>query len=249
MSKAIVKKILEHPDKDEIIGKLLIGIESKDIVEWLESKYDAVNNKKFIIGESSLKKFQSEYLDIYSLIQEDLAKSKQALANGTDEQLALSLQNNQAYKAIMVQAANSELDIRKMLQASAVAIETRLGQIYDIIMQDPTSINTRVDRVLIEYIKVFSDLLDKYHKIIEAPQPMSIENNFNIQVSEHIMVFYDIIKEILTKLDTQASLYFMDRFQSAMSKIKAPDKEIAPTEVRLAEAKLLSETINQKLNG
>jgi len=250
MSKAIVKKILDHPDKDEIISKLLIGIDAKGVCEWLDVKYNTLNDKKFLLNETSLKKFQNEYLDIYTLIQEDLSRTKAAVSNGTTDELMLSVQNNQMYKSIMIENATNELDIKKMLANSAIAIETRLGQIYDMIQSDPTTLNSKVDRVLIEYIKVFGDLLDKYHKIIEAPAAVAVTHNVNVQVSEHIMVFYDIIKEILAKMDTEASLYFMDRFQETMSKLKpASEKDMPSSEIRLAEAKLLTETINKKING
>jgi len=39
MNKNALKKILEHPDKDEIISKLVIGITPKDIHDWLSAKY------------------------------------------------------------------------------------------------------------------------------------------------------------------------------------------------------------------
>ena len=65
MSKAALKKILDHPDKDEIISKLVIGQSSKDVHDWLESKYTNVSEAKFVVSEKSLTSFQSNYLDIY----------------------------------------------------------------------------------------------------------------------------------------------------------------------------------------
>ena len=39
MNKPTYKKILEHPDKDEIINKLVIGQSLNDIHDWLKGKY------------------------------------------------------------------------------------------------------------------------------------------------------------------------------------------------------------------
>ena len=32
-------KVLDHPDQDEIISKLMAGVTPKDINEWLKLKY------------------------------------------------------------------------------------------------------------------------------------------------------------------------------------------------------------------
>jgi hypothetical protein len=67
-------------------------------------------------------------------------------------------------------------------------------------------------------------------------------------VDQHISVFHDVIKEVLSQMDLETSLYFMEVFNEKMNKLKVPDKDFPNTEVRLAEAKLLNETINKKIN-
>lgn len=253
MNKNALKKILDHPDKDEIISKLVIGIPSKDIYEWLKAKYTNVSEAKFVIAEKSIKSFQDNYLDIYNLIQEDMAKSKTAVANSTEEQLVLSVQNNQTYKGKMLELAGKEIDIRQIVTNLCVAIETRLAQVFDEIQEDPRNINTRVDRLLIDYAEVLGNILEKYYKFTEAPASQMVQNNYTLQVvDQHISVFHDIIKDVLSQMDLETSLYFMEVFSERMSKLKPPsDKELltsANTETRLAEAKLLNETINKKIN-
>ena len=61
MNKNALKKILEHPDRDEIISKLVIGIPPKDIYEFLSVKYTNVSEQKFVIAEKSIKSFQDNY--------------------------------------------------------------------------------------------------------------------------------------------------------------------------------------------
>ena len=39
MNKNALKKILEHPDKDELIAKLVLDYAPKEIHEWLAGKY------------------------------------------------------------------------------------------------------------------------------------------------------------------------------------------------------------------
>lgn len=250
MNKNLLKKILEHPDKDELISKLIIGISAKDIHDWLKYKYTNVSENKFVISEKSIKLFQENYLDIYSMIQEDLAKTKSAITTSTEEQLQLTVNNLPAYKNIMLKTANEELDIRKIIKNLCVAVETRLSQVFDEIQEDPRNINTKIDRLLIEYAEVLGNILEKYYKFTEAPSEQVIHHNVTLQVvDQHISVFHDVIREVLSQMDLETSLYFMEVFNDKMSKLKMPDKDIAPnSEVRLAEAKILNETINKKIN-
>jgi hypothetical protein len=250
MNKTALKKILDHPDKDEIISKLVIGQPIKDIYDWLKSKYTNVSEIKFVVSEKSLKSFQENYLDIYTLIQEDLIKTKSAIAAGTEQQLELAVKNNTAYKSIMMETANKQLDVNETVARLAVAIETRFAQVFDEIQEDPRNINTKVDRLLIDYAEVFGNLLEKCYKFNEAPADQIIQHNVTLQVvDQHISVFHDVIKEVLAQVDLETSMYFMEVWNEKMSKLKAPDKEAAPNiDMQLADAKLLSETINKKLN-
>jgi len=250
MNKNALKKILDHPDKDEIISKLVIGIPSKSIHDWLESKYTNINEAKFVIAEKSIKSFKDNYLDLYSIIQEDLIKTKSALINNTQDNLQLSIQNLPTYKNIILKSAEEELDIRQVIKRMVVGLETRFSQVFDEIQEDPRNINTRVDRLVIEYAEVISNLLDKCHKFTEQPANQVIQHNVTLQVvDQHISVFHDVIKEVLSQMDLETSLYFMEVFNEKMAKLKAPDKDMPiSSEIRLAEAKLLNETINKKIN-
>jgi len=249
MNKTSLKKILEHPDKDEIIAKSIIGISAKDIHEFLKAKYTNISEAKFVIAEKSLQSFQDNYLDVYNLIQEDIAKSKIAVSNNTEEQLTLAVQNNSAYKSKMMELASKEIDVRKIIANLCVAIETRLAQVFDEIQSDPRNINTRIDRLLIEYTDTLGNILEKYYKFTEAPTNQIINNNVTLQVvDQHISVFHDVIRDVLSQMDLQTSLYFMEVFQQKMEKLKAPEKESLNTDLKLVEAQMLNETIHKKLN-
>lgn len=250
MNKTALKKILEHPDKEEIISKLIIGIPPKDINEWLSSKYTNVSELKFVIAEKSIKSFQDNYLDIYNTIQQDLAKTKLAVSNSTEKELELTINNLPAYKSVMLKTANEELDIRLIVKRLCVAIETRLSQVFDEIQEDPRNINTRVDRLLLDYGETLGNLLEKYYKFTEAPPDTIVQNNITLQaVDQHITVFHDVIKEVLSQMDNESSLYFMEIFSQKMAKLKPPSpSEVIGTDIRLAEAKVLNETITKKLN-
>ena len=251
MNKNALKKILEHPDKDEIIAKLVLDYSAKDIHEWLAGKYTNVSEAKFVVAEKSIKTFKDNYLDVYSMIREDMMKTKQAVATSTEEQLELAVKNNPTYKSKMLELAGKEIDVRQMVAHLCIAIETRLGQVFDEIQEDPRNINSRIDRVLIEYGELLGGLLEKYYKFTENPADMVIQHNVTLQaVDQHISVFHDVIREVLSQLDLESSMLFMEIFNEKMSKLKmpTPDQPLN-TDMKLAEAKLLNETINKKLNN
>lgn len=250
MNKNALKKILEHPDKDEIIAKLVLDYPAKDIHEWLADKYTNVSEAKFVIAEKSIKVFKDNYLDVYSMIREDMAKTKQAVATSTEEQLELAVKNNSSYKSKMLELAGKEIDVRQMVAQLCLAIETRLGQVFDEIQEDPRNINTKIDRVLIEYGELLGGLLEKYYKFTENPADLVIQHNVTLQaVDQHISVFHDVIREVLAQMDLESSMLFMEIFQEKMAKLKPPTQEQPlNTDMKLAEAKILNETINKKLN-
>jgi len=251
MNKNALKKILDHPDKDEIIAKLVLDYPAKDIHDWLAGKYTTVSEAKFVIAEKSISTFKDNYLDVYNMIQDDIKNTKQAVATSTEDQLELAIKNNPTYKGKMLELAGKEIDIREMIRRMCVAIETRLGQVFDEIQEDPRNINTRIDRVLIEYGELLGGLLEKYYKFTESPADISIQHNVTLQVvDQHISVFHDVIREVLSQLDLESSMLFMELFNEKMAKLKAPTPDAVPnTDMKLAEAKLLNETINKKLNS
>jgi len=250
MNKKILDTIKNHCDKDEIISKLVIGISTKDIADWLEAKYTAANDKKFVITEKNIKLFKDEYLDIYNMVQADISKTKSAIITSSEKQLALSVQNNPTYKSKMLELAGKEIDVRNIIANLCVAVESRLAQVFDKIQEDPDNINTRIDRLLIDYAETLGNILEKYYKFTEMPQAQVINNNVTLQVvDQHITVFHDVIKDILSNMDLDTSLYFMEVFNEKMSKLKETNaKDLLNTDAKLVEARLLNDTINTKIN-
>lgn len=249
-NKSSISKILEHPDRDEIISKLIIGISSKDINEWLAAKYTNINENKFVISEKSLISFKDNYLDLYTLIKEDLSKTKSAIVSSAEDELQLAVQDNPTYKSKMIEIASGELDIKKMLGNMIVAIETRAAQIFDEIQADPRNINTRNERVLIEYFDKLGANLERWSKYVLQTPDQVIQHNVTVQhIDQHVQMVQEAIRETLAELDIEASLRFMEIFPEKIKKLKTPTEQgQAPTEVRLAEVKMLNETINKKLN-
>lgn len=243
------KKILEHPDREEIISKLVIGQPLSDIHDWLAAKYSNVNEAKFVLSDKILKSFLDNHLDFYNDMMRDRAAVKTALATG--DQADLIVKNSASYHDALVKSASKQLDLDSIMFKLVTNVENRLGQIYDMVQEDPRNINTKVERLMNDMVETLGNLLDKYYKWQEARQPdQIIQHNVTLQVvDQHITAFHDIIKEILDKMDLESSQYFLEQFHEKMSKLKPPVPELGPSQdVKLAEAKILNETINKKIN-
>ncbi len=252
MVKPGFKKILDHIDREEIINKLILGISPADIHDWLKAKYTNVSEDKFVIAEKTLKSFKDNHLDIYTTIRDDFAKGKAALAttsSSIDEELELSIKNNQNYKNLVLKTVSQELDLKETLQRLCSAVETRLGQIYDVIQEDPRNINTRVDRLFTEYVNALGGILEKAYKIINnGPDQVVQHNVMHYQVDQQVAVFYEAIKETLEQMDLESSMFFMEKFNEKITKLQeVSPKSIQPVEQRMAEVKLINSQINEKI--
>jgi hypothetical protein len=249
-NKPALKKILNHPDKEEIIAKLVMDMSHLEVHDWLAAKYSSTSDSKFVIAAAALKSFKDNYLDVYSMIQEDMAKTKQAVSSNTQNELELSVKESSAYKRKMLELAGKEIDVRAMVAHLCHVIETRFGQIFDEIQENPRDINSRVDRVLIDYGELLGSMLERYYKFTENPADLTIQHNVTLQVVDrHISVFHDVIREVLSRLDLESSMLFMELFNEKMTRLKPPVPEpVLNTDVKMAEAKILNETINKRLN-
>jgi hypothetical protein len=239
----IAEKVIHHPDKSEIISKIAIGQPSIDIEEWIKSKYDELNEKQFILSKKDIDTFRDNYFDFYQTISNDL--SVVSNNRSTELQLQDDVQGSPAYHRALEKYLDNEIDIKAMAKKMVVNVEARISQMFDIIQEDPR--NFKADRTLIEYFNSLAAMLEKYDAILNgSPEQINIQNNINIQVvDKHINVVYDIIREILEKLDYDTSLLFIEMFNERMKSIKSVD-ELLNQEDRLQEAKILSETTTIK---
>lgn len=245
--------ILSHPDKDEIISKLVLDHPTKDIHDWLKEKYASVKEAKMVVSEKSLKEFKDKYLDMYNHIKDDLIKTKQISSAEMmlDQSAELSVRNNKAYKSKILELAGQEVDLKKMITNMLVAIETRAAQVFDSIQENPE--NMRTDRVLIEWFDTLGSMIERYNKIVNQAPDQIVQHNMTFQVvDQHISAFQETIRDVLAQMDLETSLYFMEVFSQRMAKLKqsnANEQEPLPIDKRLAEVKILNETISEKLEN
>lgn len=241
-----INKFLTHPNKDEIIQKLILDISIEDIYDWMTDLYQ--KNKELVLSKKFLTELKDNYLDFYITIKKDLQKtySKQL---APEEEVQLALQNNSAYQNKLKEYLNNELDIITILKKLIAKIEIRAETLFDEISEDPR--NIKLDRTLIEWLNLLLSSVEKYRPILEGPtNQVNIQNNFNISVlDQHLGLISETIREILASLDYESSLLFMERYSEKMAALRETIPLSVPQEKRLETAQVLSVQIKDQLEN
>ncbi len=248
MAHSATDVILQHPDTQEIISKLLQGISPEDIHTNLQIRYQDID-KKLVVSVKVLENFKKNSLNIYKSIQDDLRKISTSITR-SDADLQLTLQNNPTYRQTLEKVANNELDIKTMLANMILATETRIAQIFDQIQADPDNVNTRTERLFNEYLDRFQSAIEKWQKyIIQSPDQI-VQHNVSIQhIDSQMSIFHNTITRVLSQMDVESSLLFMSLYKEEMEKLQAPtEPQITPVEERMAEVKSIHDQINKKLS-
>jgi hypothetical protein len=247
-SKSIVEKIYNHPDREEIISKLLMDEDPKTIAEWLNAKYCEVEDRNFQLPVRVIADFKKNNLDFYTIMKNDLGIVK----HQQDPQAAITSEivGSSAYKKSLEKYVNSEININAMISGALAAVQSRTEQVFNELALDPS--NFKFDRVLIEWFTVLKDLIGECHKINNPVDNIHIANQTNINIAvldTHINTIYDIIREILSDLDYDTSIKFIEIFNERMTALKASENvNVIPVEHRLAEAAHLVEKATTILN-
>jgi hypothetical protein len=245
MAKQVADQITSHPDKDEIITKLISEISEEDIADWLKAKYNG--QKQLLITKKNLTIFKDEYLDFYSTIREDLLKTQFNLAVEPEDAME-EIKGNEAYKKKLLDIADKELDIKTVIKRLVISIEHRAEQVFDHIQRDPR--NIKMDRTLIEWFTLLLNTLEKFDLVTNGnPEQVTIQNNISIQlVDSHINMVYGVIREILAQLDYETSLLFTELFTKRLSELKASEESVIPMDKRLDAAYEIEGKIKDKLD-
>jgi len=240
MKETSLQKIVNHIDKDEIVRRLVMGISPEEVSGWLKEKYSEVGEKKLILSSKLLKDFKQDYLDLYKKIQEDCLAVRQEQNNIVENTKSL-VQNNSAYRAKLQEYLDKEISIKDMVRNLIVAAEFRLSQIYDMIQDNPSS--TKPDYVLIQWFNTLTGILEKQEALINgSPDKVIQQNTINIQILDsHINVFHKAIREVISRLDYDTSLLFVEVLNEELGKLRPEIEKTIPVDVRLEEAKKLQE--------
>jgi hypothetical protein len=242
-SPTIFEQIFAHPDVDEIISKLMSGINAEDIYEWLKLKYPLPEEKKFVFNEKQLENFKDNHLNAYKTMLKHISQTKLAKTDDTVE-IDKFVQNNPSYQKKLNEMIDYKLDIKQMICNFLVKAEYRMDQIFDLIQENPKS--WKADRVFIEWLGQFSNMMEMYYKHVEEVPDQVIQHNVSVEVvDQYANTIIDTFREIINELDTPTALLITEKLSNKLSRLKPGAK--APEIQTIKDIKLEHEHISAKL--
>ena len=209
-------KVINHPDKEKIIEKLLSGESVKEIESWLEKKYP--RSKRLHISYMTLQKFRSENLNIKGDVLEDIKNKKTEIDKKHLElETKMIIQSSNAYQKKIDEIASSELDVTRRLLEMDKLISSRIEHYYNLL---ETGGSIKEDRIFLEYVNTMKGLLQDWKKYIEGVADKKIEHNININVvNEHARILKETILEILREMDPRLIPVFVDKLNYRMKQL------------------------------
>jgi len=209
-------KILNHPDKERIIEKLLSGESVKEIETWLEKKYP--RSKRLHISYMTLQKFRSENLNIKGEVLEDIKNKKTEIDKKHLEiETKMIVQNSNAYQKKIDEIASSELDVTRRLLEMDRLVNSRIEYYFNML---ETGGSIKEDRIFLEYVNTMKSLMQDWKKYIEGFADKKIEHNININiVNEHAKILKETILEILREMDPKLISIFVEKLNYKMKKL------------------------------
>jgi hypothetical protein len=210
-------KILNHPDRDQIISKLSTGETSRDVAIWLKEKYSI--NKVNQIGATTLDEFRRKYLNLHGTILEDIQlKLRDNCQEELDTALVKAVKRNKTYEEKLTEFVEEQIDWRKKLLQFLNVVETRFSQLYDKTQNNPD--NYKPDYVMIQWMNTILKMVEDIRKVEGAPDQV-IQHNVTVQaIDDQAAVFQQAIQKTIAELDLNTASILIDKLNANIEKLK-----------------------------
>ena len=210
-------KVLKHPDKEDIVKKLLNGDSVKEVERWLKKKYP--RSKRLHISYMTIQKFRSDYLNIKGEVLEDIKNKRAEIQKDVDDaETRMILSNSTNYKDKIEEIASSELDVSKRLLELDALITSRIEYYYNLLQSGGT---IREDKIFLEYINTLKSLMQDWKKYIEGFADKKIEHNVNISViNDQVKVIQEVVYEVLQEMSPELIPIFVNKVNSRVENME-----------------------------
>lgn len=214
--------IVDHPDRKEIISRLVGGEVPKSLAQWLKIKYNKDGEQHLHLSERLLQSYMEQHVDLLGQLQEDIKRHSDEKVSA---KLAKLTKQNKTYQTIVAELGEQELDVKKTINQVVAIIRSRTEQVFDKIqqMEAEKGFTGKADYALIKYFEVLLNSVEKLDKITNGAKETHVENNYTIQyIDQNLAIFQEALKETLAEFDLEVSMRFMERFTHKLSHLKPP---------------------------
>lgn len=211
-------KILFHPDKEEIISKILNGESVKGIEAWLKKTHP--KKKRLWVSYATLQKFRKEQMNLDGQVLDDIkAARKEKENNSITKEAKAIVASSSAYQKKINEIASNELDANRKLVEMMALVGARIEYYFNLINSDDPNIKSGIkeDKMFMELINTQKGMFQDYKKFIDLAPDHRVEHNINItMVNEQITVLKNIVFEVLQGLNPELIPVFIERVNSRL---------------------------------
>lgn len=243
-------KILNHPDKEEIIQKLLSGVSPNNIRIWLQDKYP--DDKEQHITVSSINSFRKNYLNLNREAVRILKKEQQKKSLGlphnpnaasfldkpdeNEERYHLrvkdALFSSPTYQEKLKEITDAHLDAPRLIKELHMLLQSRIEVYYNEIAGATTIGDTlKADKMFAEYVRLATDVLKDSKKVWDDYNKEPDEGTIDLDVvHEMIGVVREAVKDSMNDFGPELALDFMDKLNKRLNvleyRIPKPQQQI-----------------------
>lgn len=214
-------KIINHPDKDAIIEKMLEGESVRSIEAWLKEKYP--KKKKYHISYPTLQNFRQENLNIRGEVLEDIKEIKSAKDEEEKERLIEEkIKKSSAYQDKLEEIVSHEIDVSRRLIEMEALVNSRLEYYFNLLSAGGS---IREDKVFIEYINILRGLMNDWKKFIEGYSDNKVENNINVNiVMQQITIIKNVVSDVLKEMQPELIPLFIENVNQKLDVMDYEDE-------------------------
>lgn len=207
-------KVFKHPEKEEIIKKLLNGESVKNLEAWLKKKHP--KKRGLWISYATLQKFRKEHLHLDGEVLDNIkaARKEQDLTSRDLEARAI-IASSSAYQQKLNEIVSTELDANRKILEMMTLVSSRLEYYFNMLNSGGS---IREDKMFIELLNTQRGLVQDWKKYVDGVADKKIEHNINLNVvNEQVTVLKNIVFEVLQEMDPKFVPLFIEKINSRLS--------------------------------
>jgi len=209
------KKIFQHPDKDEIIEKLIGGESVRQVEAWLKNKYQTQKKKQ--VSFVTLQKFRSQYLNIEADVLKDLQKQRRALeVQKRHEQRTETVKTAESYQAgLAAYVQNSLIDYNQTILGLLHQCHNGIEKLKDLDENKGSHLN---HVAIAGYLGKIQDVMQMHNKMIvdqEKRAAGKVEADYEL-LKRQLEILKETIKEVFLETNPEGLPVFTSRVREKM---------------------------------
>jgi hypothetical protein len=206
-------KVFKHPEKEEIIKKLLNGESVKGVEAWLKKKHP--RKRRLWISYATLQKFRKNHLNLEGEVLENIKAAKREHDDDSKVlEAKMILATSSAYQEKLNEIANNKLDADRKILEMMTLVSSRIEFYFNMLQ---TTGGIKEDKLFIELLNAQRGLVQDWKKYVEGVADKKIEHNINVSVvNEQVTVLKNIVFEVLQELDPALIPLFVEKVNSRL---------------------------------